>query len=112
MSERRGASRVAVNLPVRYRSGAVSLSGRVSNLSRNGLFMLSEQLDRAGADVTLSLALPGENPLTLSGEVVRVVAAGQRPGGMAIRFRQVAAAVRRRLANYMIERSYQARPRG
>lgn len=112
MSERREASRIVVNLPVRYSSGQVSMSGRVSNLSRNGLFMHSERVDRAGADVTLSLVLPGENPIELLGQVVRVVAAGSRRAGMAIRFLSLADGVRRRLANYMIERSYRALSRG
>jgi uncharacterized protein (TIGR02266 family) len=107
MPERRTASRIEVNLMARYSSDAVSLSGRVCNLSRHGLFLLSDCLDSAGADVTLALSLPGDAmPVKLAGRVMRVVTDPRTPG-MGIRFTGVAAAVRRKLANFMIERSYQ-----
>ena len=89
------------------------MSGRVSDLSRNGLFMETDQVDRAGTDATLSVALPGMvKPVELPGRVIRVVSGGRGGKGMAIRFRPLGAGVRRTLANYMIERSYQALERG
>jgi hypothetical protein len=94
---------------VRYSSGSVSLSGRVADLSWDGLFVESEVLDSAGASAQLAVALPGDNgPLELLGTVVRIE--GPPRAGMGIRLTDLARGVRRRLANYMIERSYQTRP--
>jgi len=110
LSERREATRISVNLPVRYSSGQLSLSGRVSCLSRKGMYVQAEVLDRAGADAYLSLALPGDSePLELKGIVVRV---DGEQAGMGIRFGELAGIDQRRLANFMIERSYQTRPCG
>lgn len=108
MSDRRGAHRIDVHLTARYSSDSVSLSGQVANLSRHGLFLRSEFLDTRGARARLDVTIPGDNePVQLDGEVVRVVEA---PGasGMGIRFRELGPEARRRLANFMIERSFQA----
>jgi c-di-GMP-binding flagellar brake protein YcgR len=109
MSDRRGAQRIDVHLTARYSSDSVSLSGWVANLSRHGLFLRSDFLDETGARAQVDVAIPGDDggPITLEGEVVRVV---EDPGasGMGIRFRDVDPGVRQRLANFMIERSFQA----
>jgi uncharacterized protein (TIGR02266 family) len=108
--EKRNAHRIRVNLRARYASQQVALDGWVANLSRHGLFLRSEYLDALGSRVTLELALPGEpEPLNLAGEVVRVDD-GPLGSGMGIQFERLAPMVRRQLANFMIERSYQALP--
>lgn len=108
MSERRHAHRVQVSLTVRYISDDVALSGVVSSLSRTGMFLRSDYLDSRGQSVAIAVTLPGEAaPLELAGEVVRVVEDPRR-AGMGIRFTAVPSDTRRKLANFMIERSYQA----
>ncbi len=107
-SEKRRAQRVLVNLPASYRSPEMALEGRVANLSRFGLFLRSEFLDDRGAKVQVALNLPnGLGHVEIDGEVVRVDASPLH-SGMGIRFGRMAAPVRRALANFMIERSYQA----
>jgi len=102
--ERRGAHRVQVNLPARYNSEAVNLAGWVANLSRIGLFLRSDLLDQAGAEVSISFELPDEaQPLALRGRVVRVHEGATCPG-MAIRFTQVPDGVERKLAMFMRKR--------
>lgn len=94
---------------MRYSSGDVSLSGRVSSLSRTGVYLQADVIDDAGAGAMLSLSLPGDpHPLELSGVVVRVNA--EHGPGMGIRFGELAGVVQRRLANFMIQRSVQAGP--
>lgn len=102
--ERRTAPRLQVNLPARYNSEATSLLGWVANLSRNGLFLRSDYLDEAGAEVSVSFELPGEpHPVALRGQVVRVNDGALCPG-MAIRFTQVPDGVERKLAMFMQNR--------
>jgi hypothetical protein len=109
LSERRQATRILCNLPVRYSSGHVSTSGRVSSLSRTGVYLHTDVIDDTGAGAMLSLSLPGDpDPLELSGTVVRINS--EHGPGMGIRFGELAGVVQRRLANFMIERSLQARP--
>jgi c-di-GMP-binding flagellar brake protein YcgR len=105
MAERREAARIRVNLPVRYSSRALSLDARAANLSRTGLFITSEYLDEIGETATLTLDLPGEDPIEVSGKVVRTDA---EPGtaGMGIYFASLGQQHRRALANFMIQRSY------
>lgn len=107
-SEKRRAQRVLVNLQASYRSPEVSIEGRVANLSRFGLFIRSDFLDGRGAQVTVALNLPnGLGDVEIDGEVVRVDVSPLH-SGMGIRFGHMAPPVRRALANFMIERSYQA----
>jgi hypothetical protein len=81
LRERRAAHRLQVNLPARYASSALSVVGWVANLSRNGMFLRSGYLDEAGAEVSISFALPDEaQPVALRGRVVRVNDGGGLPG--------------------------------
>jgi uncharacterized protein (TIGR02266 family) len=108
MPERRTAIRIDVNLPARCASDAAAIAGWVSSLSRSGMFIRSEFLDSAGTEVAVAVTLPGDaQPIELAGEVVRV---DEDPlsAGMGIRFTTIPTTVRRRLANFMIERSFQA----
>jgi uncharacterized protein (TIGR02266 family) len=104
LRERRAAHRLQVNLPARYASSALSVVGWVANLSRNGMFLRSGYLDEAGAEVSVSFALPDEaQPVALRGKVVRVNDGAVCPG-MAIRFTQVPDGVKRKLAMFMQKR--------
>lgn len=103
--ERRGAHRIQVNLPARYRSEGTSLVGWVANVSRNGLFLRSQYVDGRGAAVEVSFALPGDRePMAVMGKVVRVHESSLCPG-MAIRFVEIPAPARRRLADFMSRRN-------
>ena len=103
--ERRGAHRILVNLPARYRSEATSLVGWVANVSRNGMFLRSQYVDERGAEVEVSFALPGDRqPLAVTGKVVRVHESALCPG-MAIRFVQMPEVARRRLVDFMGRRN-------
>lgn len=106
--EKRKAHRIRVNLPARYRSHSVSLDAEVCSLSCDGLFLRSDFLDDAGTVADVDLELPGhEVPVRLSGEVVRI---DEKPMscGMAIRFYNLRAPTRLRLANYMLLQSSRA----
>jgi uncharacterized protein (TIGR02266 family) len=107
MAEKRGAQRIRVHLRASYRSSQTAIEGWVSNLSRHGLFLRTDLLDERGGEIRLELDLPGVGALSLEGEVVRVDATPMS-SGMAIRFGQLAEDTRRHIANFMIERSYQA----
>lgn len=108
LAEKRRGQRVLVNLQANYRSPTVVMEGRIANLSRYGLFLRSEFLDDEGSEVRIDLTLPGEEePLRIAGEVVRVDTS-PTGSGMGIRFHRLDDAIRRALANFMIERSYAA----
>jgi uncharacterized protein (TIGR02266 family) len=103
--ERRGAHRIQVNLPARYRSEATNLVGWVANVSRNGIFLRSQYVDNRGAEVDVSFALPGDRqPVAATGKVVRVHESSLCPG-MAIRFVEIPDPARRRLADFLSRRN-------
>ncbi len=103
--ERRGAHRMQVNLPARYRSAGTSLVGWVSNVSRNGIFLRSQYVDARGSEVEVSFALPGDRQaIAVVGKVVRVHESSLSPG-MAIRFVQIPEVTRRKLADFMSRRN-------
>jgi len=103
--ERRGAHRIQVNLPARYRSRGTSLVGWVANVSRNGMFLRSQYVDERGAEVEVSFALPGDRQqIAVTGTVVRVHESSLCPG-MAIRFVEIPDLVRRRLRDFMSRRN-------
>ena len=108
MAEKRRAERIHVNLRAHYRSQALSLEGRVCDLSRHGLFLRSDFLDDLGTPVAVDLEVPNRGiRLRLAGEVVRVDTSPMT-SGMGIRFSVLDTWVRRELANLVIERSYSA----
>ena len=106
-TEKRASQRIRVKVRAYYRSGLVSFDGWVANLSRCGLFLHTDLLDCAGTTAKLELLLPGMRRIDLGGEVIRV---NLQPGvsGMGIRFYDLSRAKQRVLANFMIERNYQA----
>jgi len=96
-----------VHLRAQYRSHAVSAVVDVVDLSRHGLLLRGEKLhDAMGTPVAVVVDLL-EGPVNLAGEIVRIDGAGTDPG-LGIRFTGLDEQVRRELANYMIERHYQA----
>lgn len=103
--ERRGAHRIQVNLPARYRSEGTTLVGWVANVSRNGMFLRSQYVDERGAEVEVSFALPGDGQhIAMTGTVVRVHESSLCPG-MAIRFVEIPDPARRRLSEFMSRRN-------
>ena len=102
--ERRGAHRIQVNLPARYRSEETTLVGWVANVSRHGMFLRSQYVDERGAEVEVSFALPGDrHPVAVTGRVVRVHESSLCPG-MGIRFVQMPVTAKRRLSEFMRNR--------
>lgn len=93
--DRRKSSRIGVCLPV-------TVAGRESltvNLSADGLLVDSDAPVRVGADVDVSLSLPGyDESLTALGSVIRV-----DDGRVALRFTGDAATIRSRLATFVLE---------
>jgi len=103
--ERRGAHRIQVNLPARYRSEGTTLVGWVANVSRNGMFLRSQYVDERGAEVEVSFALPGDGQhIAMTGTAVRVHESSLCPG-MAIRFVEIPDLARRRLSEFMSRRN-------
>jgi hypothetical protein len=80
--DKRVAVRVPVQVRAQCRSEAGIIDGLVEDVSRSGLFLKASSAIREGEWAELALALPGEEPLRLAVEVVRVV----RGIGMGLRF--------------------------
>lgn len=91
-------------LRAQYRSSNTVLDGTVEDLSRSGMFIATEVVDVLGADARIDVDLPGDGPVQLRGEVVRV---GERDGrrGLAIKIARDDDA-RRPLANFMMRWSF------
>ena len=89
---------------MQYRSSNTVLDGVVEDLSRSGMFIATDVLDVLGADARIEVDLPGEAPVQVRGEVVRV---GERDGkkGLAIRIARDDEA-RRPLANFMMRSAF------
>jgi Tfp pilus assembly protein PilZ len=91
-------------LPVRYRSGGVSLDGRAFDLSQDGIFFMTPFLDDTNGDIALEIDLPDSpEPLRVEGQI-RWVDEAPLHAGMGIRFTNVAIRERLLLANYMLRR--------
>ncbi len=61
------------------------IDGTVEDVSRSGLFLRAPKWIRPGSPAQIDLEMPGELPLHLSAEVVRVDEGADREG-MAFRF--------------------------
>jgi uncharacterized protein (TIGR02266 family) len=103
--DKREAVRVPVRTTARCRSHGVIIDGLVEDVSRSGVFLSTSQPIQEGSAVELDIDLPGEAPLRLAVEVVRVERGPRR--GMGLRF---AGAQRRSrsLANFIM-RQHQTR---
>lgn len=107
-ADQRRAPRIPVDLPVRYRSGNVSLDGRAGDLSQDGCFFLTPFLDDVAGEVEIEIDLPdADAPVTVGGEVRWI---DDRPlhAGMGIRFTHVPLRERLLLANYVLQRTHLA----
>jgi hypothetical protein len=98
--DKREAARVPVRVPALCRSQGVVIDGFVEDLSRTGLFLRAPKLMAAGSSAEIQLDLPGEPPLYLNAEVVRVEH-GPTRAGMGLRF-MVDAEDSRMLANFIL----------
>lgn len=105
-ADQRRRSRIEVDLPARYRSTQQSLDGRVRDLSPEGVRFVSKMADAIAGAIDLELDLPDDDstPLRLHGEVRW--RGGADGGGMGIRFTGLSTEERRRLANFVIFRTY------
>src|SRR5512145_943827 len=98
--DKREAVRVPVRVRARCRCHGVVIEGFVEDLSRSGMFLRAPNAIGAGASAEIDLDVPGELPLRLEAEVVRVERTGKREG-MAFRFIDQQA-TRRTLANFIM----------
>jgi hypothetical protein len=78
--DKREAVRVPVRVPALCRSQGVVIDGTVEDLSRTGLFLRASELMAEGSSAEIHLNLPGEPPLQLNAEVVRVEHTEERAG--------------------------------
>src|ERR1044071_141169 len=78
--DKREAVRVPVRVPALCRSRGEVIGGTVEDLSRNGLFLGAPQGMAPGSSAEIELDVPGEPPLYLSAEVVRVEDSAERAG--------------------------------
>ena len=83
--DKREAVRVPVRVRAKCRCSGVVIDGLVEDVSRSGLFLRAPEWVRSGSIAELQVDLPGEEPLSLSAEVVRVEHSDER-AGMAFRF--------------------------
>src|ERR1700759_1429279 len=78
--DKREAARVPVRVPAVCRSEGLVLDGFVEDLSRTGMFLRSGKLMAMGSSAEIHLNWPGEPPLQLTAEVVRVEHGEDREG--------------------------------
>jgi hypothetical protein len=78
--DKREAVRVPVRVPALCRAEGVVIDGLVEDLSRTGMFLRSETLMATGSSAEIHLNLPGEPPLQVTAEVVRVEQGEEREG--------------------------------
>jgi uncharacterized protein (TIGR02266 family) len=97
--ERRKQPRYPVQMPVTVTSGPDTLTVLVRDISREAVFVNTEDAFPIGTEVTVTFGLPGKDgPLKVEGRVVRVAAIGSEGGpGMAIRFSELSPAAQVRL---------------
>jgi hypothetical protein len=78
----------------------VVVDGLVEDVSRSGVFLRAPKMLRLGANAEIDIDLPGERPLRMQAEIVRVE---QRPrSGMGLRFIGDADRAARPLANFIM----------
>jgi PilZ domain len=98
--DKREAARVPVRVPALCRSQGVVIDGLVEDVSRTGLFLRAPKLMATGSSAEIELEMPGEPPLYLNAEVVRVEHSSKR-AGMGLRI-IVDAQESRQLANFIM----------
>ena len=98
--DKREAVRVPVRVLAQCRAHGVVIDGVVEDVSRSGLFLRAPKLVATGSSAEIALDLPGEAPLHLSAEVVRLEHSSER-AGMGLRI-IVDADDGRQLANFIM----------
>lgn len=99
--DKREAVRVPVRVKARCRcADGVVIEGFVEDLSRSGMFFCTDQKIGAGSAAAIDLEVPGDEPIRLEAEVVRVEQTPDREG-MAFRFIDPQS-TRRTLANFIM----------
>ena len=83
--DKREAVRVPVRVKARCRCHGVVNDGFVEDLSRSGLFLRAPEMIASGSSAEIDLDVPGEEPLHLAAEVVRIEHTDEREG-MGLRF--------------------------
>jgi hypothetical protein len=78
--DKREAVRVPVRVPALCRSQGLVIDGFVEDLSRTGMFLRASAVMATGSSAEIQLNLPGEPPLQLNAEVVRVEDTQERAG--------------------------------
>jgi hypothetical protein len=87
-----------VNLPARFRTDLVSVTGRAENLSQRGMRFIGSCPLSASMPVNVEIDLPdAEIPLSVKGEI-----RWSEAGEVGIHFTDVPASARRRLANLIL----------
>ena len=104
--DKREAVRVPVRVRARCRCHGVVIDGYVEDLSRSGMFLRAANAIGAGSSAEIDLDVPGDEPLRLEAEVVRIERTGRREG-MAFRFVDQLA-TRRTLANFIMRQHQSA----
>ncbi len=75
--ERRGSKRIACRVPVRYAIDDRIFSNYISNISRNGIFIESDNSKIVTKEILLDFKLDGlSNPMKIIGEIVFVTSTG------------------------------------
>ena len=98
--DKREAVRVPVRVSAQCRADGIIIDGVVEDVSRSGLFLRAPKLVATGSSAEIELDLPGEPPLHLNAEVVRLEHSPQR-AGMGLRI-IVDADDSRQLANFIM----------
>jgi len=84
--DKREAVRVPVRVKARCRcDDGVVIEGFVEDLSRSGMFFCAVETICAGSAAAIDLEVPGDEPIRLEAQVVRVEQTADREG-MAFRF--------------------------
>jgi hypothetical protein len=97
MSERRRAPRVKVNILTRWEGESMRHEGSITDLSRNGCFLLTGGAVEAKELVRVEIHIPNEEPLSLWGEVVEEA----YEIGFAVRFNALDDEEYRRLSRFV-----------
>jgi len=97
--DKREAVRVPVRVRARCRCSEIEIDGLVEDVSRSGLFLRAPRWVRIGSSLEIDLDLPGEAPIKLEAQVVRVEHNVAR-AGMGLKVMQSEAS--RPLANFIM----------
>jgi uncharacterized protein (TIGR02266 family) len=102
----RGLPRIPLDAPVRLRQRSREWTGTARNLSRGGVFVETEEVLHARAEIELALELP-ETPLSLASTAQVIWTRPPREdwgGGMGLRFLGLDRPTARQISQYVDER--------